>query len=173
MDRAVRHRTCHFRVWNSLYFLADVFGADCAALRLGAIVMAMVDVYPSTPGLAPSLQFQVPVEAILTNLTITMIGSLLAAWFLSYYLPKTGFYGSLISSTASGESSVLLQEEVQRRQLGETGVATSPLRPGGKAQFGDEILDVITQGELIPKDARVKIIGHSGAEAIVEEVVQG
>jgi membrane-bound serine protease (ClpP class) len=145
-----------------------VLGLVGTMLMLAAIVMAMVDVYPSTPGLAPSFKFQVPVEAILVNMTITLLGSLAAVWFLSHFLPKTTLYGSLISSSASGERSVLLQEEEQRRQIGEIGVANSPLRPGGKAQFGDDILDVITQGEMIPKGARVKIIGHSGAEAIVE-----
>jgi membrane-bound ClpP family serine protease len=44
------------------------------------------------------------------------------------------------------------------------------LRPGGKAQFGNDILDVISQGELIDKGERVKIIGHSGTEAVVEGV---
>jgi membrane-bound serine protease (ClpP class) len=50
------------------------------------------------------------------------------------------------------------------------GVAISPLRPGGKAQFGNDILDVISQGELIDKGSRVKIIGHSGTAAVVEGV---
>jgi membrane-bound ClpP family serine protease len=63
---------------------------------------------------------------------------------------------------------VLLQEKEQARRVGERGVAISPLRPGGKAQFGEEILDVITQGEMIPKGASVRILGHSGTEAIVE-----
>ncbi|MBI3415784.1 MAG: NfeD family protein, partial [Verrucomicrobia bacterium] len=40
--------------------------------------------------------------------------------------------------------------------------------PGGKAKFGDETLDVMTQGELIEKGQTVKVIGHSGTEAIVE-----
>jgi membrane-bound ClpP family serine protease len=140
------------------------------ALMLIAVIMAMVDIYPSAPGLSPSLRFQVPVQAIIVNLSVTLLGSILAAWLLSGLLPKTPLYGALISRTVSGESSVATSEKEQRLQLGELGVALSMLRPGGKAQFGDQILDVLTQGEMIPKDARVRIIGHSGPEAIVEAV---
>ena len=34
----------------------------------------------------------------------------------------------------------------------------SPLRPGGKAQFGDAILDVMSQGDMLPKGTAVRII---------------
>lgn len=42
--------------------------------------------------------------------------------------------------------------------------------PGGKAQFDDELLDVITRGEMVAKGQRVKIIGHTGPNAIVAGV---
>jgi membrane-bound ClpP family serine protease len=50
------------------------------------------------------------------------------------------------------------------------GEAVSNLRPGGKARFGDEILDVMSQGEMIEKGTRVRIIRHSASEAVVESV---
>jgi hypothetical protein len=49
-------------------------------------------------------------------------------------------------------------------------VAASVLRPGGKARFGDQLLDVITQGELIARGTPVRIVGHSATEAVVEAV---
>jgi membrane-bound serine protease (ClpP class) len=149
-----------------------VLGLAGAMLMLTSIIMAMVDVYPSVPGpgLPTGLQFQIPVQVILTNLSITLIGSLLAVWLLSYVLPKTSLYNSLISHSVSGERSVVSREQQQERRIGETGVALSVLRPGGKARFGDDLLDVITQGEMIPKGARVKIVDHSGTEAVVEAI---
>jgi membrane-bound serine protease (ClpP class) len=145
-----------------------VLGFTGALLMLIAVVMAMVDIYPSTPGLPTSLQFRVPVEEIVFNLTVTLLGSFLAIWLLSLFLPKTTLYSGLVSSTVSGESSVVLQEAIASKRMGDFGVTISALRPGGKAQFGSEILDVITQGEMIPKGARVRIIGHSSSEAVVE-----
>ena len=40
----------------------------------------------------------------------------------------------------------------------------------GKAQFGNEILDVVTEGDLIEKGSPVRVIGSSGHEAVVAPV---
>jgi len=59
-------------------------------------------------------------------------------------------------------------EQAHQTQLGQTGVAISPLMPGGKAQFGDDILDVITQGEPINRGRAVRVVRFSGTQAVVE-----
>jgi len=143
-----------------------VLGLSGAVLLLVALVMAMVDVYPGTPRLPTFGQLQVP----LTELTVAFAGSVVAIWALSRILPKTSFYGRMVSQTASGVTSVAERAVQQTTQLGQVGVALSPLRPGGKARFGDVVLDVISQGELIESGRRVRIVGHSGTEAVVELV---
>lgn len=145
-----------------------VLGLSGAVLMLTAIVMAMVDVYPSTPGVPFSFELRFPTGLMAKNLSITVVGAVLAIWALSYILPKTNIYSTLVSHSVSGENSVALEQKEQKQRMGETGVAISVLRPGGKAQFGNDILDVISQGDMIAKDTRVRIIGYSGSEAIVE-----
>jgi membrane-bound serine protease (ClpP class) len=147
-----------------------ILGLAGALLMLIAIGMAMIDIYPSTPGIPTSVQFRIPMEQIVRNFSIALAGSILAIWLLSYLLPKTSLYSGLVSHSVSGETSVVSHEKEQKRLLGETGVAVSVLRPGGKAQFGDQVLDVISQGEMVSKGSRVRIIGYSGTEAIVEEL---
>jgi len=135
------------------------------ALMLVALVMAMVDVYPGMPSLPTFKMLELP----LRDLFIAFLGGAVAVLVLSRWLPKTSFYGKLVSQMASGVTTVVQLEQRQISRLGQVGIAISPLRPGGKAQFGNEILDVISQGDLIDKGQRVKIIGHSGTEAVVEE----
>ena len=134
------------------------------ALMLVALVMAMVDVYPGMPALPTFKMLELP----LRDLFIAFLGGAVAVLVLSRWLPKTSFYGKLVSQAASGVITGAKLERQQISRLGQVGVAISELRPGGKAQFGNEILDVISQGELIDKGRRVKIIGHSGTEAVVE-----
>jgi len=141
-----------------------VLGFAGAALMLVAIVMAMVDVYPGMPTVPTFEKLELP----LRDLLIAFAGAAVVVGVLSRWLPRTSFYGRLVSQTASGVNSVIQLESKQAAEIGQVGVALSPLRPGGKAQFGSEILDVMSQGEMIEKGRRVKIIGHSGAEAIVE-----
>ena len=143
-----------------------ILGLGGAGLMLVALVMAMVDVYPGMPAL-PNLE-QLRPRAI--SLLITFGGAAAGIWVLSLILPKTSLYGRLVSQSASGVASGVAAAQEQEGQVGQVGVAISPLRPGGKAQFGEQILDVITQGDMISKGQRVRIIGHSGTEAVVEAV---
>jgi len=141
-----------------------VVGLVGAGLMLIAVVMAMVDVYPGMPVL-PSIQsLRLPLRDIL----IAFVGAAVAIVVLSRVLPRTSVYGKLVSQSVSGVNTVVRLEQQQASRVGQIGFALSALRPGGKAQFGDSIVDVISQGEMIEKGRRVKIIGHSGAEAIVE-----
>jgi membrane-bound ClpP family serine protease len=65
----------------------------------------------------------------------------------------------------------LRRKSKQEARIGQIGVAVSPLYPGSKARFGDTILDVLTQREMIECGRPVKIIGHAGGRAVVEEVM--
>jgi membrane-bound serine protease (ClpP class) len=143
-----------------------------SAMMLAAVVMAMTDLYPSNvPGLPalPSLEsFKGPLWIIPT----ATAGGLVAILVLSRFLPKTPMYRAVVSHSASGVKSEAAQQQQRTALQGQTGVAISALRPGGKAQFGNQILDVISQGDMVPKGAKVRIIGYSGTEALVE-VVKG
>ena len=137
-----------------------------AVLMLVALVMAMVDIYPGMPSVPSLPQLQLPIQQIL----IAMAGGVVAILVLSRFLPKTSIYRKLVSQTASGMKTELVVEKQKRSHQGQIGVTISPLRPGGKAQFGSEILDVISQGDMVPPGTRVKIVGSSGTAALVEVV---
>ncbi|HOW68451.1 MAG TPA: NfeD family protein, partial [Verrucomicrobiota bacterium] len=136
-----------------------------AALMLIAIIMGTVDLYPGMPPIPTLPQLQVPVR----DLLIALVGGGFLAFLISRIFPKTPIYGMLVSRSASGEGSVQELWSAQKSQVGREGIAISNLRPGGKAQFEDIILDVISQGELIPQGTTVRIVGHSGREAVVEQ----
>jgi membrane-bound serine protease (ClpP class) len=142
-----------------------IAGIGGLVLMLVAIVMGMVDMYPGTPRLPTLPQLQLP----LRNLGIALAGTVAIGLILARFLPKTSLFQKLVSQTASGVSSVAAHEAQQEARIGQIGAAISQLYPGGKAQFGDQILDVLTQGEMIEKGRPVKIIGHTGPDAVVEE----
>jgi membrane-bound serine protease (ClpP class) len=143
-----------------------LLGLVGSLLMLVALVMGMVDFYPGMPSIPTLPQLRLPLQ----DLFIAIVGSGVVTFVLSRWLPRTALYGTLVSQTASGTQTVLQQEQRQASRVGQLGTALSVLRPGGKAQFGDEILDVITQGDLIEKGAPVRIVGRSSTESIVEAV---
>lgn len=146
-----------------------LLGLAGALLMVLTIIMAMVDIYPGMPRVPSLPQLSLPMR----DLGISIVGSIVLLLVLARFLPKSSLYGRLVTQSVSGVSSVTEQAREQQTEVGLEGVALSVLRPGGKAQFGDRILDVITQGDMVAKGTRVRILAHSGREAIVEPVETG
>ena len=146
-------------------FVAGITGV---LLMIVSLVMALVDTYPKPGSLIPSLPegdfLLLPAKTVV----IAFLGAAAAIAILNRFLPKTSLYGHLVSHTASGSATELAFEHTRQALLGREGVTTSALRPGGKGRFGDEWVDVISRGEMIDKGVRVKIVGFSGVEAVVE-----
>ncbi|RYD73934.1 MAG: hypothetical protein EOP84_20730, partial [Verrucomicrobiaceae bacterium] len=53
---------------------------------------------------------------------------------------------------------------------GSTGQARTDLRPAGKAVFGDEILDVVSQGDFIAAGTPVRVVSADGTRLVVAAV---
>ncbi|MBA4149520.1 MAG: nodulation protein NfeD [Verrucomicrobia bacterium] len=152
-------------------FPGTVFlGLAGVGLILVSLIMAFVDIYPGTPTWPTDIRFKTSLQDSIETFGLALVISAVAAVLLARILPKTPLYASIISQTTSGSRSEMLTEKLRATRLGQTGVALSTLRPGGRAQFGDEIVDVMSRGEMIEKGQPVKIVGFSGPDAIVESV---
>lgn len=113
-----------------------------------------------------------------TNLGATFgtfaIGLVLAvagATALTWSLPGIPFLNRIVLTPSAEEdvsSPVLSQTGMQL--LGAIGVAATPLRPSGKAQFGEEFLDVIAEGDYVAPGGRVQVIEIEGSRIVVKEV---
>jgi membrane-bound serine protease (ClpP class) len=146
-----------------------IIGLVGGALMLAAIVMALVDLYPNPgPGLPSLPSFEVsPFTLPLRTILIALGGSAVAVWLASLWLPKTPLYHTIVSGSVSGGKTEATQEQRKREQLGRSGVTVSTLRPGGKAKFGEEIMDVVAQGEFIPPNTPVKVVDFNGTDPVV------
>jgi membrane-bound serine protease (ClpP class) len=163
--------------WLALFFIGLVLvaielfvfpgtmaiGMAGAVAMLVALVMAMVDLYPGGPVIPTLPQLRLPMRDIL----VAFAGGLVSIAILARFLPKTRLYDALVSHSVSGARSVDEQLDRRRRLAGQTGVAISTLRPGGKAQFGDEIVDVISDGDMLEKGAAVRVIDSDGGSIVV------
>lgn len=153
-----------------LFFIPGtlIIGLLGAGLMLWSLLMGLVDMDPSVPvwHIPSAAQFKYPLQVLGTSI----IGSVVCIILLSAVLPKTTFYGQLVSATTSGEQSVVTRENEEKSMMGCEGVSVSTLRPGGKGKFEGKLLDVITDGEMISPGKRIRIVGFSAHDAIVEEV---
>jgi membrane-bound serine protease (ClpP class) len=54
--------------------------------------------------------------------------------------------------------------------LGAIGTSATPLRPAGMAQFGEQYVDVVTEGGFIATGARVQVVEVEGNRIVVKEI---
>ncbi len=148
-----------------------ILGLSGVGLVLLTIVMAMADYYPGAP-----VDFSFLGQALENSLMILLQatgGTIVLMWFLyRWFFPRlaesSSTVGAMVSATASGVHEEVLLHEEQQSRLGQIGETTSPLRPGGKARFDDKIINVVSDAGMIDAGVRVKIIGASGHDAVVE-----
>lgn len=143
-------------------FLTGLLGV---VMMLGAIIMAFVDWDPTLPAYtAPTIaQFALPFR----TLSLALLGALASIVLLGRYLPETTLYRHMVSQGVSGGVTETQLVSEQDRRLGQTAVVMTSLRPGGKARIGDDVIDVVSQGEMIAAGTEVRIIGFSGSDAVV------
>src|SRR5437764_11579126 len=128
-----------------------VFGVVGVFLMLASLLWAMIDRYPGETFFPTGRMLALP----LLNLFLALIGAAIAISLLAKYLPKTSIYRrfALMTSNPPGPSLAGVPREFATAldlSPGTEGISLSILRPSGKARFLNQIIDVLTQGELIP-----------------------
>jgi membrane-bound serine protease (ClpP class) len=111
------------------------------------------------------------------GLALGFVGFVVLAWFLAKYMPKLEFMSGLILvPTAKGaiEMKVSMtsppQAQTQGVRLGEAGEVISTLRPIGRVQFGEGIVDCVAEGEFLEPGTQVEIIEIHGNRVVVKKV---
>ncbi len=119
----------------------------------------------------------------LTTEVFTVLASLIAFFFvmvfLSHFLgrlpllsrlalaPEPVDGNAMVASLAGGGAGMLDAEELV---IGQQGVTQGPLRPGGRVQFGEQFVDVVSDGEFVDSGTTVKIIAKHGHRIVVRAV---
>ena len=69
--------------------------------------------------------------------------------------------------TQTGYTSAQMQ---YKDLVGQEGVALTALRPAGMARFGEKKVDVVSEGEVVDRDARVRVVEVKGNRVVVRAV---
>ncbi|MCK5436883.1 MAG: serine protease [Desulfobulbaceae bacterium] len=117
----------------------------------------------------PSLPWQK--ELLIKNMTL-VLGSFMAAFifslfFLRYVISGLGkvIDGPYLESSLKG--SVADSIEAKKVRVGDSGITHTFLRPAGKIKIGNDLYDVISEGEFIEKGTPVVISEKRGNRLIV------
>ena len=146
-----------------------LFGAGGLFMVLVSIVLAtQTFVLPRN-----SYQYEELPKSLFT-LIAGMAGTFVAALIMRHLFPHTPFARRMMLLPPSGEE---LAAREQRELLADfahlygcQGRAATQLTPSGKAMIGDELVDVISRGEVVAQGTPVQVVEIKAHRVVVEPV---
>jgi membrane-bound serine protease (ClpP class) len=100
-----------------------------------------------------------------------LVAAIALAFLIGRHLPSVPFLKGLVlpppEPVSPTETTAVPVQEYQQ-YVGAVGVATTALRPAGKARFGDVQLDVIAEGQYLEAGTRVQIVQVEGTRIVVQ-----
>jgi membrane-bound ClpP family serine protease len=167
--------------------LLFIFGLMC--LMLEVFVFPGVAIFGLTGGLMvvtslilasqtfvfPHNEYQM--AHLRTTLSVVVgagVAAVVAAFFMNRFLPHAPMFNRMLLAPPSGEELT----DISRREalaefdhlVGTQGTAATPLYPSGKALFGDQLVDVIADGEFINRGDKVVVIETRSNRVLVRSV---
>ncbi len=107
------------------------------------------------------------------GVAIVALGTLARRW-----LPSTLVFRGVVLAPPEGEEAMVIDRresllDLDESFLGAQGKTTTQLTPSGKARFGDMLLDVITDGDVVPRGTTVEVIEIQGNRVLVRQSQAG
>lgn len=152
-----------------LFFFPGVMVLATAglALMMGSLLFAMVDFYPTQPFTFSVDLFIGP----LINLGIAVLLFMVLVSLLARFLPNLPLFNRLVLAEVVPAGPSLDEAASQlfpaRVQVGDIGVAQTTLRPAGRAEFGDAVVDVVSDGEFVEPRTRLVVLAVRGDQVVV------
>lgn len=134
---------------------------------IGTFVSQGSSIFPNTPQQTRELTWGV------STVVVSFMVAGVALFFIWRSLPSLPVMRRLVLQETSGSTSeglLAVMAAGETVKVGDEGVALSPLRPAGRAQFGERVIDVHVDTGMVGPGARVRVIRLEGLRTLVEKV---
>jgi membrane-bound serine protease (ClpP class) len=108
----------------------------------------------------------------LMRVTLALLATLCGMIIALRYLPRTSAGRGLVLASATSRSQGFVSSD-ETRFVGKLGVTESDLRPVGVARFGDERVDVVSEGAYVARGSAVRVVQVEGARIVVRPESEG
>ena len=134
--------------------VAGILGIVAVA---AAVVLAMMGAAPTTGDMLQAF-------AVL-GASLVITAAVAYAWLR--HLPSSGRFSGLFLRGGMDRAEGYISAPLRDDLVGRTGTALTDLRPAGTARFGDERVDVVTEGGYLSQGSPVRVIRSEGYRHVV------
>ena len=146
-----------------------IFGLGGGVMIITSLVLAsQTFVLPGTPAEITQLRDSL---LVVGSSGVAFVG---LAMLMRRYLPHTPLFRHVLLEPPGADHPESLDQRESmadfRHLVGQRGTAATQLTPAGKARFGDELVDVVSDGDLIEKGESVSVAEVHGNRVVVTSV---
>ena len=111
-------------------------------------------------------------EAGIRMLLVAIFLTVIILFFVIRHLSRKGVLRRFILDNSESKEEGYVATESQEELVDKTGKALTPLRPAGSALIDDQRIDVVTEGDYIDQDSKIKVVQVEGSRVIVRKWVE-
>lgn len=145
-----------------------IAGIAGIVLCLVGLLATFIPDLPNRPLYLPTLPSTINgIKIAIVTLVSSMLASLIGMAMISRFLPRIPVLGKIVPDNPT-PSEVQVDDPYRGvARIGDIGEAEGDLHPAGKARFGSQLVDVVTQGEYVELGAKVEVIERRGNRVVV------
>jgi membrane-bound serine protease (ClpP class) len=139
-------------------------------LIVAGLLMSFTPAETPGPFYFPTFNYQYTLDGLKRGMMVLaggMVFMLAFAVALSRFMPRLPYVGRTVAANPTPASVAANIPYPFAAHVGDEGIAEGPLRPAGKARFGSELVDVVSEGDFIDAKARIKVIERRGNRVVV------
>jgi membrane-bound ClpP family serine protease len=147
-----------------------VFGISGVVLVVFSLVLVTLEKAPTTT------RGWWELGGTLAAYSFSLVAAIVVAILIARYLPQIPYANRLMLKPPADNKPDSLEDSQagpvggNPALLGAIGESATPLRPAGKAKFGDDFLDVVAEGSYVDPGKMVKVVEIEGNRIVVKEV---
>lgn len=152
-----------------------IFGLGGGCLVLASVILA------TQTFVVPHNAYQyAQLQRSLLSVVGAGVGVVGAMLLLRRWIPQAPIFNRLFLNPPAGDEA----RQISQREtlidlegidpedfIGSEGTATTQLTPGGKARFGDMLVDVITDGDVVARGTKIEVVELQGNRVVVRAKV--
>ncbi len=143
-----------------------VFGLSGGLLIVVALILA------TQTFVLPHNEYQLAqLRTTLTVIVGAALAAIVAAILMNRFLPHAPMFNRMLLAPPSGQEASEISAREATAQfdhlVGQQGTTVTPLLPSGKARFGDQLVDVLADGEFIERGKTVIVTQARGNRVVV------
>jgi membrane-bound serine protease (ClpP class) len=149
-------------VLGLILMIIEAFSPGFGIFGIGGLLAFITSIFLVTPSF----------EAALISLTVAIIGTIVLVLIsMKFFTTRNVWKKLVLGNKLVTEEGFVASKEEFKDYSNREGIAITILRPAGTMELEDGTrLDVVTSGEFVEKDSRIKVIKVEGNRIIVKKI---